>query len=159
MNTAGLSMQEVIERIVESHRGSVGALLPVLHDVQEELGCVPGESIQWIAAALNLSRAEVHGVMSFYHDFRSSPAGRHKIQLCRAEACQSMGARQLEKHAKERLGLDFGETSPDGMVTLEAVYCLGNCACAPAIRVGNDLHARVDAAAFDRLLASLEEPG
>ena len=159
MNTAGLSMQEVIERIVESHRGSVGALLPVLHDVQEELGCVPGESIPWIAAALNLSRAEVHGVMSFYHDFRSSPAGRHKIQLCRAEACQSMGARQLEKHAKERLGLDFGETSPDGMVTLEAVYCLGNCACAPAIRVGNDLHARVDPAAFDRLLASLEESG
>jgi formate dehydrogenase subunit gamma len=159
MNAPAVSVQEVVESIVESHRDSVGALLPVLHDIQDRLGYVPEESLPWVAGALNLSRAEVHGVMSFYHDFRNSPAGRHKIQVCRAEACQSMGARELEQHAIKRLGIGFGETTGDGKITLEAVYCLGNCACAPSLRIGDQLHARVDSAAFDRLLDSLEEQG
>ncbi len=109
-----------------------------------------------IAEALNLSRAEVHGVMSFYHDFRTEPAGENIIHLCRAEACQAMGARKLEQHVMERLGIGYGETTANGLVTLEPVYCLGNCACTPTIRINDDIHARVTAQKFDELMNSLE---
>jgi len=132
-----------------------GALLPILHAVQDAIGHIPAEALPLIAHGLNLSRAEVHGVVSFYHYFRTRPAGKHIVYLCRAEACQSMGARALEAHAKRSLGVDFHETSADGSVTLEPVYCLGNCACAPSLLVDGQLHGRVDAAAFDALIDAL----
>jgi formate dehydrogenase subunit gamma len=108
-----------------------------------------------IATALNLSRAEVHGAITFYHHFRSTPPGRHVVQVCRAESCQAQGGAALEAHAKHRLGVDFHGTSADGAVTLEAVYCLGNCACSPAIRVDDEIVGRVDAASFDEVIAEL----
>ena len=112
-----------------------------------------------IAEAISLSRAEVHGVMSFYHDFRSQPAGEHVVHMCRAEACQAMGSRGLEEHARDRLGIDYGETTADGLFTLEPVYCLGNCACSPSVRINDEIHARVSAEKFDELISALEEAG
>ncbi len=109
-----------------------------------------------IAGAMNLSRAEIHGVMSFYHDFRSEPAGRNIVHLCRAEACQAMGSRRLEQHARDRLGIEFGQTTSDGLFTLEPVYCLGNCACSPSIRINDEIHARVSPELFDELISGLE---
>ena len=148
---------EKVKRVVESavHRlgAERGPLLEILHAVQDELGCVPAEAVAPIADALNLSRAEVHGVVSFYHHFRAAAPGRYVVQLCRAEACQSMNARATEARAKELLGVDFGATTADGRVTLEAVYCLGNCACAPAIMVNGELHGRVTPARFAELAA------
>lgn len=125
----------------------------MLHAIQHALGYIPAESVPVIARALQLSRAEVHGVISFYHDFRSAPAGRHTLQICRAEACQAMGARALEDHARASLGIDYGDTTADGDFTLEPVYCLGNCACSPSVRIDDDIHARVDPARLDELLA------
>jgi len=154
--SAAVSLREIVEVTVEAHRGSVGALLPVLHAIQDKLGHVPPDAVPMIAGALNLSRAEVHGVISFYHDFRTEPGGEHTLQLCRAEACQAMGARELEKHVHERLGIGFGETTSDGLVTLEPVYCLGNCACAPSLRINDQVHARVSPGRFDELMAELE---
>jgi formate dehydrogenase subunit gamma len=109
-----------------------------------------------IAQAMDLSRAEIHGVTSFYHDFRSEPAGENIIHLCRAEACQAMGGRELEQHVMERLGIGYGETTANGLVTLEPVYCLGNCACTPSIRVNDDVYARVTAQKFNELIDRLE---
>ena len=111
------------------------ALIEIFHDVQGRLGCVPGETLDVIAKALNLSRAEVHGVFTFYHDFRDVPAGRHTVKLCRAEACQAVGSEALAAHAEGVFGTAFGATSADGRVTLEAVYCLGNCALGPSALV------------------------
>ena len=133
-----------------------GALLPVLHEVQNQLGYVPKDAVPAIAEGLNLSRAEVHGVISFYHHFRSDPAGAHVVQVCRAEACQAVGGRALEAHIKAKLDVDYGETTADGKVTLEPVYCLGNCACGPSVQVDERLHARVSAAGFDTLVSDLE---
>src|SRR5262249_44351316 len=110
-----------------------------------------------IAEELNRSRAEVHGVISFYHYFRTHPGGRHTIYLCRAEACQAMGARKLEAHAKHRLGIGFHGTSADGRFSLEPVYCLGNCACAPSLLIDRELHGRVDADRFDALIAEMKQ--
>ena len=152
-----MELKELIEGIVESHRDRLGALLPVLHDVQQRLGCIPHEAVPLIASAMSLSRAEIQGVIGFYHDFRNEPAGRHTIQLCRAEACQSMGSAQLEKHAQARLGGAYGETTPDGRFTLEPVYCLGNCACSPSIRVDDRVHARVSPEVFDQIVSGLEQ--
>ena len=146
-----------IALLLEQHRDQPGGLLPLLHAIQNELGYVPADSVAEIARAMNLSRAEVHGVISFYHDFRSQPAGNHVLQICRAEACQSMGSRALEEHARQALRVDFGETTADGAVTLEPVYCLGNCACSPSIRLDDSIHARVTPARLDALLAGLEE--
>jgi formate dehydrogenase subunit gamma len=156
MNASAKSLQEVVESAVNRHRGKIGALMPVLHSIQETLGFIPREAVPMLAGAMNLSRAEIHGVMSFYHDFRSEPAGAFTVQLCRAEACQAMGARELEAHARERLGVDFGETTPDGRFTLEPVYCLGNCACSPSIRIQDKTFARVSPEKFDALIAGLE---
>lgn len=136
-----------------------GPLLEVLHAVQAEFGCVPAGAVPHIAEVLNLSRAEVHGVVSFYHHFRSTPAGRHTVQLCRAEACQSMHGRALEAHATRRLGVEMNATTADGAVTLEPVYCLGNCALAPAMMIDGELHGRVDAARFDALVGPLLTAG
>ena len=152
-------MEQVIAQQILQYREVPGGLLPLLHAIQAEVGHVPPESVAAIAKGLNLSRAEVHGVISFYHDFRSAPAGRHVLQICRAEACQAMGSRVLEAHAKDILGIDFGGTTPDGAVSLEPVYCLGNCACSPSVRIDDAIHARVDAARLDVLLDTLTTAG
>jgi formate dehydrogenase subunit gamma len=130
-----------------------GALLPILHAVQEAVGHVPKDAVPLIARALNLSLAEVHGVLSFYHYFRKQPGGRHVVHLCRAEACQSVGAVALEAHAKRSLGVDFHGTTTDGAVTLEPVYCLGNCALGPSIMIDDKLQGRVSVRRFDELIA------
>jgi formate dehydrogenase subunit gamma len=138
---------------VQACRNLQGALLPVLHAIQDRLSWVPPRAVPLIAFELNLSRAEVHGVLSFYHYFRQSKPGRQVIYLCRAEACQASGAVALEAHAKRRLGVDFHGTSADGRFTLEPVYCLGNCACGPSLMIDKELHAGVSPARFDELVA------
>jgi len=155
----GLSPEQrsAVRAALDANRGAAGALLPILHAVQDALGYVPEAAVPVIAHDLNLSRAEVHGMLSFYHYFRTQPSGNHIIYLCRAEACQSMGARELEAHVRQRLGVDFHETTADGEFTLEPVYCLGNCACAPSIMVDKTLHGRVDAERFEALLVEAAE--
>lgn len=154
LDPAGDDLAEV-RAIIEAHRSMPGAMLPLLHAIQGALGWVPGRLVPEIAEALGRSRAEVQGVLDFYHDFRRAPPGRHLVQICRAESCQAMGSEALEAHARASLGLDLHETSPDGTLTLEPVYCLGNCACSPAIRVDDEIHGRMDPAAFDALIRSL----
>lgn len=152
---AALSPEQrsAVSHALDAHRGKPGALLPVLHAVQDALGYLPSDTVPLIAHDLNLSRAEVHGVISFYHYFRTQPAGKHIVYLCRAEACQALGARALEVHAKKTLGIDFHETTTDGSITLEPVYCLGNCGCGPSVLVdAEQLHARVTPEAFDALV-------
>jgi formate dehydrogenase subunit gamma len=131
--------------LVEALKGLEGPLLPILHSVQEEFGYVPQEALPIIAEALNLSRAEVHGVASFYHDYRKQPAGRHVLKLCQAEACQSMGSDAVAAQVKAALGIDFHETKRDGSVTLEPVYCLGLCACSPSAMLDGEVIGRLDA--------------
>jgi formate dehydrogenase subunit gamma len=143
------------KEIVDNLKHLPGALLPVLHAIQQQYGYIPDDSIAVIAQALNLSRAEVQGVISFYHDFKTAPTGDHTVHICRAEACQAMGARDLEKHAKNSLGVDYGETTEDGKITLEAAYCLGNCACSPSVRIDNRVYARVNGDRFDQLVTTL----
>ena len=138
--------------IVGRHRQRPGPLLEILHDVQRSLGFVPAEAVPVIAAELNLSRAEVHGVVSFYHHFRATPPGRRILRLCRAEACQAMNGRALEAHVLQRLGIGFGETTSDRGITLEAVYCLGLCACAPAVMIDGEVHGRVTPQRLDDLV-------
>lgn len=127
-------------------------LVQILHAFVERYTYISDEAIRQIALALNLSRAEVHGVVSFYHDFRTKPAGKRVIRICQAESCQAMGSRKLTEHAEEKTGLQLNETSSNGDLTLEGVYCLGNCACSPAVMDGDRVYGRVDAAAFDRIL-------
>lgn len=143
---------ETLHEILNAHRGMEGALLPILHAVQEAFGHVPQEALPVIAKDLNVTRAEAHGVMSFYHDFRENPAGRTVLKLCRAEACQSVGADALADHARGKLGIDWHETTADGAVTLEPIFCLGLCACGPAAMVNGKLVGRADAAKLDRIL-------
>lgn len=144
-----------VAEIVTAHQGMEGPLLPILHEVQAAFGHVPQAALPQIADALRMTRAEVHGVMTFYHDFRAAPAGKHVLKLCRAEACQSMGADRVAAHAQARLGVDWHETTPDGRVTLEPVYCLGLCACAPAAIVDGRVVGRVDEARVDDLIAEV----
>jgi len=141
-----------IAALIEQFRTVPGGLMPLLHAVQHAIGYIPPEAVKQIGKGMNLSRAEVHGVISFYHDFRTEPAGEATIHICRAEACQAMGARELEVHAKTALGIDYGETTDDGRYTLQPVYCLGNCACTPSIRIGDDVYARVTPERFDELV-------
>lgn len=133
-----------IAEILDAHQGLEGPLLPILHAIQAAFGHVPDSAIPQIAKALMLSKAEVHGVVSFYHDFRSAPAGRHVLKLCRAEACQTMGADAVADRIKAALGIGWHETTADGRVTLEPVFCLGLCACGPAAMVDGRLVGRVD---------------
>ncbi|HRK42067.1 MAG TPA: formate dehydrogenase subunit gamma [Gemmobacter sp.] len=144
-----------VSEIIASHQGVEGPLLPILHAIQHQFGHVPQAALPVIAQALSLSKAEVHGVMSFYHDFREEPAGRHVVKLCRAESCQSVGADRVAAHAQARLGVDWHGTTPDGAVTLEPVFCLGLCACGPAAMVDGRLVGRVDEARVDALLAEV----
>src|SRR5262245_31050001 len=151
--TPQTTIQETVDRVLAERRHLAGALLPVLHGVQEALGYVPSEAVPQIADGLNLSRAEVHGVISFYHHFRDTVPGRHTVYLCRAESCQAMQGRALEAHAKNALGIDFLQTTADGAVTLEPIYCLGNCALSPAVMVDGHVHGRVTPQRFDALMA------
>src|SRR2546427_45103 len=143
--------QQTVSSVIDRLKDKPGALLPVLHAVQNALGYVPPAAVPIIAEGLNLSRAEVHGVISFYHYFRDTKPGRHTIHLCRAEACQSMNQRALEAHAKTRLGVGFHETTSDGAFSLEPVYCLGNCACSPAMMVDGELYGRVTPERFNEI--------
>ncbi len=145
-----------IETIVEHHRQRPGATLPILHDIQHEYGYIPAEAIQLIATGLNLSRAEIHGVISFYADFRTTPPGKHIIQVCRGEACQAKGGQHLEAHAQQTLATEFHQTNADRSVSLEPVYCLGNCGCSPSVRIGNSVYGRVSPQRFDELVGSLD---
>ena len=141
-----------IVAIVERHRHRDGPLIEVLHDVQADFGCIPSDAVPVIARELNLSRAEVHGVVSFYHHFRTRAPGRHVLQICRAESCQAAGGRAIEAHAQKRLGVAFGGTTPDGQVTLDAVYCLGLCACSPAAMFDGEVLGRVTPESLDALI-------
>ncbi|MDR0807907.1 MAG: formate dehydrogenase subunit gamma [Gemmobacter sp.] len=142
-----------VNEIIAAHRGAEGPLLPILHDIQHSFGHVPQAALPVIAEALALSRAELHGVVTFYHDFRAAPAGRHVVKLCRAESCQSVGADRVADHARAKLGVDWHGTTADGKVTLEPVFCLGLCACGPSAMVDGRVVGRVDEARFDALLA------
>jgi formate dehydrogenase subunit gamma len=135
-----------------------GALLPICHDVQKALGFVPKDAVPLIAHELNLSIADVHGVLTFYHFFRRERPGRHVVHLCRAEACQAVGGQALEAHAKASLGVDFHGTTGDGAISLEPVYCLGNCALGPSIMIDERLMGRVSPPRFDALMAALRKP-
>lgn len=146
--------RETVLAVCGQMRAMPGALLPILHGIQDALGFVPPDAVPLIAAELNLSRAEVHGVMSFYHYFRTAKPGRHVLQLCLAEACQSVGAAHLEAHARTSLGIDFHGTTVDGAVSLEPVYCLGNCALGPSVMLDGRLVGRVSAERFDALIAA-----
>jgi formate dehydrogenase subunit gamma len=146
---------DTVNPILARMRDMPGALLPILRAIQEDVGYIPPESVPVIADSLNLSRAEVHGVISFYHDFRTEPAGRHVVHVCRAESCQSVGAEALLAHACGRLGVDVHGTTTDGAITIEPIYCLGNCALSPAVMVGRHLYGRVTAQQLDAMLDSL----
>jgi formate dehydrogenase subunit gamma len=145
---------ETVLRIVEELKGRPGPLLEVLHAIQAALGYVPEGAVPLVARGLNLSRAEVHGVVTFYHYFRRTPPGKHVVNLCRAEACKSLGADELAEHAKRSLGVDFHETTRDGEFSLEPVYCLGNCACSPAAMVDGRLYGRLTPERFDAMIAA-----
>lgn len=132
-----------------------GPLLPMLHALQDAWSCVPQAAVPVLADILNLGRAEVHGVISFYHDFRDHPTGRHVLKICRAEACQSMGANALAESTLQKLGIGWHGTTPDGALTVEPVYCLGLCACAPAAMLDGKVVGRVDDARMDRILAEV----
>jgi formate dehydrogenase subunit gamma len=151
--TLSAEQQRAIREIATTKAQLPGALLPILHDVQDALGYVPKEAVAIIADVLNLSRAEVHGVLSFYHLYRTTPPGKRTLFLCRAEACQSMGARELEAHVRGRLQIDFHETTADGEISLEPVYCLGNCACSPAVMIDETVYGRVTPDRLDELLS------
>lgn len=155
--TPELSAAQVkaIDDILARLSDQPGPLFPILHAIQDELGWVPDAAVPAIAKALNRSRAEIHGVVTFYHHFRRHPVGKNMIQVCRAEACQSMGCTSLEEHAKKTLGIDYHGTTTDGQFSLEAVYCLGNCALSPSIRVNDDIVGRVSKERFDEVIAEL----
>ena len=149
------AIADAVTTICGEHGNRADALMEILHGIQGELGCIPEDAVVGIAGALNLSRADVHGVISFYHDLDRRPPGRHILKICRAESCQATGSNALAAHAENALGVPIGATTGDGEFTLKAVYCLGNCALGPSLLVGESLHARVDADKFDALVADL----
>ena len=145
----------IAAEIINKYEARPEMLVQILHGFVERCGFVGDDAIRQIAKELNLSRAEVHGVVSFYHDFRTEPPGRHIVKICQAEACQAMGSRALTAHAEEKLGVALNNTRSDGSVTLEPVYCLGNCACSPAVMIGEKVYGRMDSEKLDGLLESL----
>jgi len=147
---------KIINRHILQYESMPGALLPLLHAIQDDLGFVPEIAYPLISSALSLSVAEVHGVVTFYHHFRSHKPGRHILQVCRAESCQAMGSEMLELHIKEHLNIDFHETTSDGAITLEPIYCLGNCACSPAVMIDEEVYGRVDNKKIDQLISDLK---
>ena len=158
METLPPAESAVVRRVVADHKGRPGPLLEILHAIQAALGFVPEGAVPVVAEELNLSRAEVHGVVTFYHHFRHSRPGRHTVSLCRAESCQSMGAEALAQHAQKRLGIDFHQTTANGEFSLEPIYCLGNCACSPAAMIDGRLYGRVTPELFDALIAGRSPP-
>ena len=151
--------KDAVRRQLTLLKGRPGPLLEILHGIQTELGYIPEGAIPLLAEGLNLSRAEVHGVVTFYHHFRTHAPGRHTVQVCRAEACQSMGADALVAHAEQYLGVKLHGTTADGAVSLEPVYCLGNCSCSPAMLIDGVPHGRVTPERFDALVAPLQGAG
>jgi formate dehydrogenase subunit gamma len=147
------NQSETVLRIIEEQKSRPGPLIEILHAIQAALGYVPEGAVSVVAEGLNLSRAEVHGVVTFYHYFRRTPPGKHVVSLCRAEACKSMGADDLAEHAKASLGVDFHETTNDGQFSLEPIYCLGNCACSPTAMVDDRLYGRLTPERFDAVIA------
>jgi formate dehydrogenase subunit gamma len=147
--------QSEAEAIIAAHEALEGPMLPILHALQAEFGFISEDAMRLVAARLNVTRAEVYGVVSFYHDFRREAAGRHVLKLCRAEACQAMGSEGAAAALLARLGLDWGGTTPDGRLTVEPVYCLGLCACAPSAMLDDEVHGRLDAAALETLAMAL----
>lgn len=146
----------IVRGVLASLPARQDSLLPLLHEIQHQVGYVPASALPLIAQTLNLSRAEVYGVASFYHDLHDTPRGLHVIELCQAEACQAVGCRALLAHAQRRLGISVGETTSNGRITLQRTYCFGNCACGPTLRVGDRVVGRVDASGFDTLVSELE---
>ncbi|MCJ8520225.1 formate dehydrogenase subunit gamma [Pseudorhizobium tarimense] len=155
VHVAGGIYAERALSIIRERKHLEGPMLPILHAMQHEFGFIPEEVKPVIADELNLSRAEVHGVVTFYHDFRDAPAGRHTLKLCRAEACQSMGADAVANRVRQLLGIDFHQTTLDGAVTLEPAYCLGLCACAPAAMLDDEVYGRVDADCLAEIVAEV----
>jgi formate dehydrogenase subunit gamma len=155
MQPASTEIASRTAAIIQEMKGLEGPLLPILHGIQEEFGHVPQDALPVIAEALNISRAEVHGVVTFYHDYRSHPAGRHVLKVCQAEACQSMGSDAIAAKLKQLLGIGFHETTRDGSVTLEPVYCLGLCACAPSAMLDGEVIGRLDDEALDAIVAEV----
>jgi formate dehydrogenase subunit gamma len=153
---AEADLSTLVRSVVARHHGEQGALLPILHDLQSQSGYIDPDCIPILADELNLSRADIYGVVTFYRDFRDRPAGRTTVRLCRAEACQAVGAEALAEHAQNRLGITFGATTPDNVLSLEQVFCFGNCALGPTVQVGGRLYGRVDADRFDALLAGVQ---
>jgi formate dehydrogenase subunit gamma len=149
----------IAEEIISQFGARPEMLVQVLHAFIERYGFIGDDAIRQLAKTLNLSRAEVHGVVSFYHDFRTEPPGDNVVKICQAEACQAMGARELTQHAEEKLGVSLHGTTGDGNVTLEPVYCLGNCACSPAVMVNDKVYGRVDDGKLDGLLESFGGAG
>jgi formate dehydrogenase subunit gamma len=147
--------QDAVAAALDAHAHRPGAMLPILHDIQSRLGHVPSEAVPVIADRLNLTRAEVHGVVTFYHEFRAHAPGKHVVKLCRAEACQAVGGAALEAHACRTLGVDWHGTTTDGEITLEAVFCLGNCALGPSALVDGEPVGRVTPESFDAIVADL----
>jgi formate dehydrogenase subunit gamma len=139
------------------HGNKPDELLEIFHEMQHELGFIPEDTLPIVARALNRSRAEIYGVLTFYHDFHRHPVGKHVVKICRAEACQSMGTDELCRHAESKLNVPLGGTTADGAVTIEQVFCLGNCALSPAVMVGEKLYGRVDPKRFDEIISSLEK--
>lgn len=154
-----MESEPLIAELLGEFEGTPRELLPLLHAIQSRIGCIPETAIPAIAATVNRSSAEVQGVVSFYHDLKSAPQGRHTLQICRAESCQATGGRELETLARDMLGVEFGETTRDGTLTLEAVYCLGNCACSPSVRIDDATYARMDAAQLQALIADVRTRG
>lgn len=150
-----METERLLAQLLCQYENTPGGLLPLLQAVQEDLGYIPPESVPGIAQVMNLSAAEVHGVISFYHDLKTAPGGRHTLQVCAAESCQAAGGKALEQLARETLGIEFGETTSDGAVTLEKVYCLGNCACSPSVRIDNETYARLDVTRLKILIANM----
>ncbi|MBT5074123.1 MAG: formate dehydrogenase subunit gamma [Kordiimonadaceae bacterium] len=148
---------EKANEIVARFKDVEGALLECLHALQHSFGYVPAETLDIMADGFNISRAEVHGVISYYHDFKTSPTGRTVVRVCQAEACQSMGSRHLSEHVQKKLGINMGETGADGNYSLEAVYCFGNCALSPNIEIDGKLHARVGPDKFDEIINAGEK--
>ena len=150
-----LSEQQLtkIRAYIEAYKTMPGALLPLLHAIQDDIGWISEEVYLPISEALALSVAEVHGVVTFYHHFRRHPAGKHVLQICRAESCQAMGSEKLEAHIKSTLGIDYHETTKDGAITLEPIYCLGNCACSPAMMMDEGVYGRMDATKVAELIS------
>ncbi len=143
-NALPVEISTTIQSLVSQHKALPGALLPLLHAIQDTIGYIPEDSYLPISKALALSVAEVHGVVTFYHHFRTHPVGKHVLHVCRAESCQAMGSEKLEASIKAKLNIDYHQTTSDGAITLEPIYCLGNCACSPAVMMDDEVYGRMD---------------